>query len=89
MAIRWYRQSVNMKNSAWAKPYVSTDPTHEFVNKLWREVKKPGMEVLSGRLPYAINKIERWHKNKGHKVLRNKRVYGGRRHVFLTITERS
>ena len=82
----YYKQSVTRSTNAWSWPMKTKDPAWREPEKVkWSRVKKSAMSIFS-KTPFAINKIERWHKCHGHSVVRSNRVHGKYRTTYLMIT---
>ena len=81
----YYKQSVNTKTGGWCSPLKTEEWSADKSTGIrWKKLKPSAMDVLH-KIPFAINKIERWHKKKGHTVDRQVRVAGGYRIVFLKV----
>lgn len=79
----YYRQSVVRSNNAWSWPMKTKDPAwREGKSVKWNRVKKDSIT----KIPFAINTIERWHKRKGHSVVRSDKVHGKYRTTYLMVT---
>lgn len=85
----FYKQSVNMKTNGWSVPMKTVDNAWQKPSSdcRWVRLKKSAWGIIP-RIPFAINSIERWHKRKGHKIVRAVRVRGGYRTTYLMITIR-
>ena len=81
----YYRQTINLTTGQWYKLKVSTDVTRGFSNKIWRELRKKGKKVIGDNTLYAINKIERWHKRRRHRIYRQELVKGIHKQIRLTV----
>lgn len=82
----YYRQSTTRATNAWSWPMKTTDPAWRSGGKsTWNRVKKSATDIF-GKIPFAINKIERWHKRKGHSVVRSVKVRGKYRTTYLMVT---
>ena len=82
----YYKQSVNMKTNGWGAPMKTTDNAWQNPQACsWSKLKKSAMAIIE-KLPFAINKIERWHKSKGHSVVRHQRVNNNYRTTYLMVT---
>jgi len=84
----FYRQSVNTKTGLWYPPVKTTDNIRNGGLKTarWENIKESAMSIIE-KIPFAINKIERWHKRQGHTVVRSNKVRGLYRTAYLMITK--
>lgn len=90
MPQRYYKQSVNRFTNGWSYPQTTTDPLWQMWSRLkevrWRKVRKSAMHLCHNEIPFAINKIWRWHRNRGHSIVRIDRVYGLYRTTYMMVT---
>lgn len=83
----FYKQSVNIKTGGWSAPMKTKENIRQGMkNVSWSRLKKSSMDIFK-KIPFAINKIERWHKRKGYDVVRSVRVNGRYRTVYLMVTK--
>lgn len=87
----YYKQSVNRRTNGWSMPMTTRSPLWNMWSNLkdvhWRKIKKSAFNtILAGRIPFAINKIERWHKRNGHSIVRRDVVYGQYRTTYMMVT---
>ena len=85
MATILYKQSIRISTRVWTEPMVSTNKVSKEKDRKWRGVRKAG-KIICGKKPYAINKIERWHKKVGHRVIRQDSVWYGYKQIQLIVT---
>ena len=76
---KYYKQSINLKSNSWTAPKKSTD------NKNWVLLKKGAVRVYK-KIPFAINKIERWYKKHGYRVFRQEKLSQGYKVIQLMIS---
>jgi len=82
----FYKQSVNIKTNGWSAPMKTSDNAWSDPQSCrWLKLKASAMGILQ-KIPFAINKIERWHKKKGHSIVRAVRVNGRYRTTYLMVT---
>ena len=82
----FYKQSVNMKNNGWGPPMKTKDNAWQDSKAChWNSLKKSAMAIMQ-KIPFGINKIDRWHKTKGHSVVRVDKVNNQYRTTYLMVT---